>query len=144
MKKWGGIAAFAIAVFLFLGVSWIWFNLRQERVRMGLANPDFPFGDYSQAELNKMYPQYVENNAPTVQSPEQTHQKFLMALKKGNFDEAVNCCFREGDRERIKEGLIEIKHDGDLPSMVDDLDKEITIGKNQSIDGGANNVTYYY
>ena len=121
MKKLGGVAAIVIAVFLFLGLGWWWFQARQTRVLAGFARPTFPYGDYTIEELGKMYPQYIENNAPTVQSPEETHQKFLAALKKGDFDEAVECCFREGDRGGMKKRLLGIKDNGDLPVMVGDL-----------------------
>ena len=124
MKKWGGATAFVIAVFLFFAGSWAWFNAQQERVLLGLAKPDFPYGDYSQEELNTMYPQYVENNAPTIQSPEQTHQLFLTALKKGDFDEAVKCCFREGDRERMKNVLGGLNN-SQLFEVISELDAEI-------------------
>jgi len=121
MKKWGGVAAIVIAVFLFLGLGWYWFGARQARVLAGFAHPTFPYSDYTMEELGTMFPQYVENNAPTVQSPEQTHQKFLTALKKGDFDEAVRCCFAEGDRERMKKEILDIKDRGYLPTMISDL-----------------------
>lgn len=144
MKKWGGIAAIVIAVFLFVGVGWYWFSCRQARVMAGFAHATFPYSDYSIEELGEMYPQYVENNAPTIQSPEQTHQKFLAALKKGDFEEAVSCCFAEGDRTAMKTRLDDIKSKGYLPMMIGDLDTKLTIGKNQNINNGMSSVTYYY
>lgn len=144
MKKWGGVAAIVIAVFLFLGLGWYWFSGRQARVLAGFAHPTFPYSDYSMEELGTMFPQYVENNAPTVQSPEETHQKFLTALKKGDFEEAVRCCFAEGERERMKSGLEKVKQSGDLLEMIKNLDTKITIGKNQDINNGVSSVTYYY
>lgn len=101
-----------------------WFLGKQQRVLNGTARPDFPYSDYSDSELEKLYPHDAENTAPTVQSPEETHQKFLVALKKEDFDEAVNCCFREGDRVKIKEFLIGLKTKGQLDLMMSDI-KEI-------------------
>jgi len=129
MKKLGRGTAIVIAVFLFLLIlifcSWRWFSVRNGRVLAGFASPTFPYSDYSIAELEKIYPQYIENNAPTVQSPEETHQKFLAALKKGDFDEAVNCCFREGDRVGMKTRLDDIKSKGNLSVMIGDLNTEL-------------------
>ncbi len=104
--------------------AYSWFLGKQARVLSGTARSDFPFSDYSRNELERLYPQYPENLAPNIQTPEQTHAKFLAALKKEDFDEAVNCCFRVGDRERIKEFLFGIKSKGMLPLMINDI-KEI-------------------
>ncbi len=104
--------------------AYSWFLNKQERVLNGTARPDFPYSDYSTVELNQLYPQEPENNAPTVQSPEQTHAKFLAAVKKGDFDEAVNCCFREGDRVGMKAHLEDLKNKGLLGVMLSDI-KEI-------------------
>jgi hypothetical protein len=68
----------------------------------------------------------MENTAVTVQTPEQTHRLFVDALKKGDFDAAVNCCFREGDRAGMKANLEEIKQKGRLGQMIGDLDTVIT------------------
>lgn len=99
-----------------------WFLQKQERVLSGVAQPNFPYSDYSQAELNKMYPQYIDySDVPTKQTPEETHQKFLTALKKKDFTEAVNCCFREGDRERMEAFLDGVYKKGQLPLMISDI-----------------------
>ncbi len=111
----------ALAIILFYG----WFLNKMARVDAGTARATFPYADYSIAELNKLYPQYIENNATTTQSPEQTHQLFVDALKKGDFDTAVKCCFREGDQAKMKEGLQKVKDDGYLQEMVTDLDQSI-------------------
>lgn len=100
-----------------------WFLGKQARVLSGTARPDFPFPDYSRVELEKLYSQNPENLAPTIQTPEETHQKFLAALKKGDFDEAVSCCFRVGDRERMKEFLESVEKKGFLQIMINDINK---------------------
>jgi len=111
---------------LILGVAFIfysygWFLGKQERVLTGTARPEFPYNDYTIDEMNKMYPQYVENNAPTIQTPEQTYDKFRAALRKGDLDEAVKCCFREGEQMKWRDGLEEIKNEGLLDDMIKDL-----------------------
>ena len=119
---WLGVVVLAlIAIFS----AYSWFLGKQARVLSGTARPDFPFSDYSSTQLEAMYPQNPENLAPNIQTPEETHAKFLAALKKEDFDEAVNCCFRVGDRVRMKEGLIKLKETGELKQMVNDLDTKI-------------------
>lgn len=126
------IAICLVVVFLALASifgAYSWFLGKQARVLSGTARPDFPFSDYSLVELEKLYPQDPENLAVTIQTPEETHTKFLVALKKEDFDEAVNCCFREGDRVRMKEFLLGVKEKGMLPVMMNDI-KEIRKDKN--------------
>jgi len=111
---------FLFGIFLIFAF-YAWFLNRQARVLVGTARPTFPYSDYSLTELEKMYPHDYYNNAPTVQSPEETHQRFLAALKKEDFNEAVNCCFREGDRLGMKDFLMGVKQRGQLPLMISDL-----------------------
>lgn len=115
---WVGVPL--LVVFFIFG-SYSWFLGRQARVDNGTASPDFPYRDRSAEELEKLFPQNPENNAPTVQSPEETHAKFLAALKKEDFDEAVNCCFREGDRVGMREFLMGLKKKGQLDLMMSDI-----------------------
>lgn len=103
--------------------GYIWFLARQARVDLGLSSPDFPYRDYTEEQLDKMFPQYVVFDVPTTQTPEQTHRLFVDALKKQNFDEAVKCCFREGDWERMKTMFENIKNKGQLPVMINDVGK---------------------
>ncbi|MFA6547723.1 MAG: hypothetical protein WCT11_02115 [Candidatus Magasanikbacteria bacterium] len=113
-----------ILVLMAIFSAYGWFLKKQARVLSGTARPDFPFSDYSPAQLEALYSQNPENLAPTIQTPEETHQKFLAALKKEDFDEAVDCCFREGDKVGMKEFLIGVKNKGLLPVMMNDI-KEI-------------------
>lgn len=129
------IAVWLVVVFLALVAifgAYSWFLGKQARVLSGTARPDFPFSDYSRVELEKLFPQNPENLAVTIQTPEETHQKFLAALKKENFDEAVECCFREGDRGRMKEGLLKLKNSGELKQMIGDLDTDIKLNLENS------------
>lgn len=121
MKKFFlGLGILIVGVILVIA-PYNWFLGKQQRVLNGTARPTFPYSDYSDSELEKLYPHDAENTAPTVQSPEETHKKFLLALKKEDFDEAVNCCFREGDRVKMKEFLIELKSKGQLDLMMGDI-----------------------
>ena len=105
----------------------MWFSAKQSRVALGLAKPHFPYGDYSVEELDKLYPQYVNEDVETTQAPEETHAKFIAALKVGDLNEAVECCFRQGDWDGMKEALNDIKSRELLGQMVEDLDAEIKI-----------------
>jgi len=124
MKRVFFLFGISLAVILLIFGVYGWFLNKQGRVLAGTASPDFPYLDYSMTELEAMYTQNPENNAPTIQSPEETHQKFLTALKKGDFNEAVSCCFREGDREGMKVFLNGVKDKGQLDLMMNDI-KEI-------------------
>lgn len=125
--RWGLVCAvigvFIFGVILIVGGYW-WFLGKQARVLSGTARANFPYRDYSEAELNKMYPQYINENVATTRTPEETHALFVAALKKGNFDEAVNCCFRSGDRAKTKEFLLGVKDKGMLDMMIGDITRD--------------------
>ncbi|TAN32681.1 hypothetical protein EPN28_04125 [Patescibacteria group bacterium] len=108
---------------VFAGYGWFW--EKQKRVAAGTARPTFPYGDYSLEELAKLYPQTVNENVPTKQAPEETHAKFVSALKAGKIDEAVECCFRKGDWGKMKEGLKRVRDKGEMGQMIKDLDAAI-------------------
>ena len=138
MKKAVFYPTIIIFGIFFIFGAYAWFLDKQARVLVGTASPDFPYRDYSLQELDKIFPHDFENNAPTIQSPEETHQKFLTALKKENFEEAVSCCFREGDRSKMKDFLMGVKQRGQLSLMISDL-SEIK----KDIIGSANAVYIY-
>jgi hypothetical protein len=136
----------ALAVFL-IGVSSIfllygWFMQKQERVLAGTARTAFPYNDYSIDELNTMYPQYVNENVKTTQTPEETYEKFREALRKGDLDGAVSCCFRQGDQEKIREGLAKVEAKELLDNMINDLN-ELKISYKMDLDNESR-ATYYY
>ncbi|MFA6485988.1 MAG: hypothetical protein WCT40_01305 [Candidatus Magasanikbacteria bacterium] len=115
------IIIFVLGLVLIVG-GYGWFLKKQARVLVGTARPTFPYSDYSQADLNRLYPQEIDySGVPDKQTPEQTHALFLSALKKGDFDAAVNCCFRAGDREKTKEFLNGVKQKGMLNLMISDI-----------------------
>jgi hypothetical protein len=114
---------FILSVGLVVGGYW-WFLGRQARVVSGAARPNFPYRDYSVDELNKLYPQYLNEDVATTRSPEETHDLFVAALRKGDFDEAVNCCFRAGDREKTLGFLNGVKEKGMLDLMIGDITRD--------------------
>lgn len=123
---------------VFIFGAYGWFLGRQKRVETGAARPTFPYSDYSIEELNRLYPQYANADVPTAQTPEQTHAKFIAALKDGDLDEAVRCCFREGESVEMKRRLEEVRSKDLLEKMTQDLakiDQEIV---------GDNSATYSY
>ncbi len=133
---------FVAGIILIFG-CYVWFFAKQQRVALGLAHPKFPYHDYSADELNILFPQYANEAIKTTQTPEETHAKFILALKAGDINEAVECCFRRGDWDDMKEALDGIKNMGMLTQMASDLDTEITIGEGQNIEN-ASNATFYY
>lgn len=118
-------ALITVAVLFLIFFSFSWTLNRQDLVVRGLAKPFFPYFKYSQDELNKMYPQYVNADVATTQSPEETHKLFVSKLKAGDLNGAVECCFVVGGQKDMKESLEQIQKDGLLSKMVSDLDTTI-------------------
>ncbi len=67
----------------------VWWPAKQIKIVQGLATFEFPYRDYSQAELNKMYPQIRNADVPTRVTPEETYAKFREALRTNNLELAV-------------------------------------------------------
>lgn len=135
--------AFLAAMILIIGVVLIlgvfgFFLERQKLVAEGLARSNFPYKKYTQDELGKMFPQYLNENVATTQTPEETHRQFIENLKNNNIDAAVECCFRPGDWEKNKSFIKEVKAKGLYNVMVGDLS---VIEKDLMFD---NTATYIY
>ena len=79
------------AVVLVVGNYYVqrWTDAKMFKVSMGMAENTFPWRDYTEAELAKMYPQIRYADVPTRVTPEQTYAKFRQALKENNLDMAV-------------------------------------------------------
>lgn len=120
-KFWLITAVCAIAVIFFILLAYSTVYDRLALVEKGLASPKFPYLKYSQDELNKMYPQYANENVATTRSPEQTHKLFVDNLKKGDINSAVECCFKKGDWDKMKGFLNEVKDKGYWDVLVSDL-----------------------
>lgn len=117
-----------VAVFVFITIIVILYSLGQiiyrlERVNEGLASPDFPYRDYTMEELGRLYPHEKEiNEIPTTRTPEETHKLFMDYLKKEDFKNAAECCFRDGDWEEMEGFLYNVKEGGYLDTMISDLE----------------------
>lgn len=101
-----------------------WYMLKQDAIRIGLARPDFPYTKYSQDELNKMYPQYPNENVPTTQTPEETYAKFIAALKAGDIDGAMNN-FGQKNYDEHREILVKEQKKDNFGSILKILDQPI-------------------
>ena len=108
---------------ILVGVNW--YMLKQEAVRIGMARPNFPYTKYSQDELNKMYPQYPNENVATTQTPEETYAKFIAALKVGDIDGAMKL-FTDRKREKYREVFLKDQKGNKLSDAIKGLDRKIT------------------
>lgn len=120
-KIWIYITVASVGFIFLVAICYSWFLKQQPRILTGTARSHFPYTDYTRSELEKMYPQTMYEDVTTTQSPEQTHAKFIAALKKGDFDEAVKCCFLEEDWEKMRELFYLVERAGDLETMIGDL-----------------------
>lgn len=69
-----------------------------------------------------MYPQEPLEGVETTQTPEQTHAKFITALRKGDIDEAVECCVVKSEKELIKKELERIQGIDRYAAMLKDIE----------------------
>ncbi|MFH1956805.1 MAG: hypothetical protein ABIJ28_04115 [Patescibacteria group bacterium] len=97
MKKY-----FAIIIFLTVLAGAIfgyrWYEIKMKKIEIGLAEPVFPYRDYTQEELNKMYPQIKYADVVTRVTPEETYAKFRQALKENNLEMAIGQLSKESER----------------------------------------------
>lgn len=67
----------------------VWWPAKQLKIQAGLSSDKFPWRDYSQDELNKMYSQIKYADVPTRTTPEQTYANFREALRTNNLELAL-------------------------------------------------------
>lgn len=84
-----------------------WVDFKMAKVRQGLAQSQYPWRDYTAAELNKMYPQIKYADVPTRVTPEQTYAKFRQALKDNNLTIAIEQ-LSKSSRERWGENVADL------------------------------------
>ncbi len=85
-----------------------WAGEKMQKVVLGLAEPNFPYRDYTEDELAKMYPQIRYADVPTRVTPEQTYANFREALRTNNLDLALEQLGREsGEYKQNKDDLIQ-------------------------------------
>ena len=109
---------------ILVGVNW--YMLKQEAARIGMARPNFPYTKYSQDELNKMYPQYPNENVPTTQTPEETYAKFIAALKAGNIDGAMTL-FTQRKYKEYFDAFQKSKQEKKINELATKLDKKLIL-----------------
>ncbi|MCG2699342.1 hypothetical protein L6251_02935, partial [Candidatus Parcubacteria bacterium] len=80
-----------------------WTESKMRKVALGLAESSFPYRDYTEQELAKMYPQIKYADVPTRVTPEETYAKFRQALKENNLELAIEQLSRES--EKYKENV---------------------------------------
>ncbi|MFH1255107.1 MAG: hypothetical protein V1667_01385 [bacterium] len=93
---------------LFMGNYYFqkWVDFKMAKVSLGMAESQFPYREYTQAELNKMYPQIRYADVPTRTTPEQTYANFRQALKDNNLEMAIEQLSKESSKyEENKEKL---------------------------------------
>lgn len=99
LKKIIIIGIVLIVLALFGGVYFnTWFKQKMEKVQLGLSEPNFPYRDYTQEELNKMHPQIKYADVETKTTPEQTYEKFRQALKENNLELAIEQLSAESEK----------------------------------------------
>lgn len=73
-----------------------WWPAKQLKIQAGLSSDKFPWRNYTQEELNKLYPQIRYADIPTRVTPEQTYANFREALRTNNLNLALEQLGREG------------------------------------------------
>ncbi len=111
---------------LFIGNYYVqkWVDFKMAKVSIGLAESKFPYREYTQEELNKMYPQIKNADVPTRTTPEQTYAALKQALKNEDVDAAVNC-FVEEKRGEWREKFQRAKNENFIKQLAEDLPKKI-------------------
>ena len=117
-----------------------WWKARKEYVEMGFASDKFPFRMYTAEELAEkgLYPESLYENVVTKTRPEETYAKFRQALIDEDFETAAECFIKDLQKEWEK-ALYEIKKQGYLQEMIDDLPEKI---ENVSISGALTSYEY--
>ncbi|MDD5290729.1 MAG: hypothetical protein PHZ04_01305 [Patescibacteria group bacterium] len=115
LKKIIIIGIIAIIVVGLFGVYLNFWTMRKmDKVALGLASPDFPYADYTEEELAKMYPQIKYADVATRITPEQTYAKFRQALKENNLELAIEQLSKESGKRynENKEALTQAHQEG--------------------------------
>jgi len=156
-KRQKKITAIVIFLIIFGILAWWlgiqvseWWKARKEYVEMGFASDKFPFRMYTAEELAEkgLYPEALYENVATRTRPEETYAKFRQALIDEDFDTAAECFVKE-NRKEVREGLENVKKEGFLQEMLNDLpekleDTYIYTEHTGEIDLDRNSLTSYY
>jgi hypothetical protein len=98
LKKIIIVCAIIIIAAILIWQGILWWQTKQLKIQQGLASDKFPYRDYTQEELNKMYPQVKNADVPTRTTPEQTYAKFREALKTNNLEMAIEQLDKDSKR----------------------------------------------
>lgn len=85
----------------------IWWPQKQARISLGLASDKFPWRDFTQDELNKLFPQIKYADVPTRVTPEQTYANFREALRTNNLELALEQLSKESEKYDENKSAIE-------------------------------------
>lgn len=117
------IVFFIGIVFILLGYNW--FQNKMARVGTGTARSTFPYADYSQEELNKLYPQTPAENVATIQTPEETYGKFRVYLKNNDINGALSLVFKRY-KSNFEKLFRQSQKDGTVENLYKKLPENIT------------------
>jgi isocitrate dehydrogenase kinase/phosphatase len=85
----------------------VWTVKKMQKVILGLSSPNFPYRDYTEAELAKMYPQIKNVDVATRVTAEETYAKFRQALKENNLEMAIEQL--SGDSRNYKKNKADLE-----------------------------------
>ncbi len=119
-----------ILMILYVGITTgiQWWQEKQYWAKAGFASDKFPFRMFTERELVEKGLWSGESPAlnaiPTKIRPEETYTKFRQALVDGDLDKAVEC-FIGNQQADWKKSLYEIKENGFLQGMINDLPEKL-------------------
>ena len=118
----------------------LWQQKKMQLVDKGLANPQFPYHEYSIEELWEQgrWPEIIQEDIPTRTAPEQTYAKFRKALIDKDIKKAAEC-FLPWKQEEIEKRFEQVKEQKLIEQMLKDLPEEIS-----DINISGNSASYEY
>ena len=129
MEIWKKIIIVLLAIIIVLFLVWLgidWWQAKQEKIKLGIASDKFPYRDYTQEELDKMYPQVKNADVPTRTTPEQTYAKFREALKTNNLEMAIEQLSKDSEKyEENKKTLEEAHKEGKFTKVYKEYPEKI-------------------
>lgn len=117
-----------LVILVYVGVKW--YEGRMRLVDIGMADPMFPFREYSILELARQgkvtdyVPELEEaiKNLPTRTTPQETFDIYIQALKDGDIERAVGY-MREGAQGYEREDLYSIRNRRELEKTIKGLEE---------------------
>ncbi len=75
-----------------------WREVKQKKISLGLARANFPYRDYSEEDLGKMYPQVQNADVKTRVTPEETYAIFRQGLKDNDLAMVLGQLYKDSSR----------------------------------------------